>query len=66
MDGDICTVTEIMSTIPEDHELIAASVGHALGAKEAVYYLPSSSGEPYMAALPGSIPADCVWNISFD
>ena len=66
MDEGICTVTEIMSTVPEDHDIIAASVGHALGAKEAIYFLPSISGEPYIAALPESIPANCVWNISFD
>ena len=46
--------------------LIAASVGAFLGAKTAVWFEPAREGEAYIAALPGSIPADCVWNLSFD
>ena len=45
---------------------IAASIGAALGTKRAVYYLPAPDGEPYLAAEPGSVPPDCVWNITFD
>ena len=45
---------------------IAASIGAALGTKRAVYYLPAPDGESYLAAIPGEIPSDCVWNITFD
>ena len=45
---------------------IAASIGAWLGTKLAVYYLPAPDGEPYLAAIPGEIPSDCVWNITFD
>ena len=66
LDGDVCLVKEIITRSPEDYETIAASVGKQLGAKKSIYYLPSREGESYIAAQPGSIPADCVWNLSFD
>ncbi len=66
LDGDVCLVKEIITRSPENCETIAASVGHSLGAKKSIYYLPSREGESYIAAQPGSIPADCVWNLSFD
>ena len=66
LDGDVCLVKEIITRSPEDYETIAASVGKRLGAKKSIYYLPSREGESYIAAQPGSIPADCVWNLSFD
>jgi len=46
---------------------LAAAVGHMLSAENVVYYLPSvGEGEPYIAAGTGALPADCVWNLSFD
>ena len=66
LDGETCVVKELITRRPEDAALIAASVGAHLGAKTAVWYLPSREGEAYIAAPPGSIPADCVWNLSFD
>lgn len=45
---------------------IAASLGAELGTARTVYYLPAPDGEPYLAAIPGEIPPDCVWNITFD
>ena len=66
LDGDVCLVKEIITRSPEDYETIAASVGKQLGAKKSIYYLPSREGESYIAAQPGCIPADCVWNLSFD
>lgn len=44
----------------------AASVAACLGAEKAVFMLPSTDGKPYISALPGSIPPECVWNLSFD
>ncbi|MBQ6926821.1 MAG: GNAT family N-acetyltransferase [Oscillospiraceae bacterium] len=66
LDGDTCLIKELIARDAEDCVTIAASVGHALGAKTVVYYLPAREGEAYIAAQPGSIPADCVWNLSFD
>ncbi len=66
LDGDLCLIKELITNTPADCPLIAASVGAALGAEKCVYYLPSREGEAYIAAPPGSIPGDCVWNISFD
>ena len=66
LDGDTCLIKELIARDQEDCVTIAASVGHALGAKTVVYYLPAREGEAYIAAQPGSIPADCVWNLSFD
>jgi len=66
LDGDVCVIKELLAPAPEDCVAIAASVGKLLGAKKTVYYLPARDGESYIAARPGSIPADCVWNIAFD
>lgn len=66
MDGDLCVVKELITPVPEDCERIAASVGAQLGAKKCEYLLPAREGESYIAAPPGVIPADCVWNLSFD
>ena len=66
LDGDTCVIRELITRSENDAPLIAASVGAFLGAKTAVWYLPSREGEAYIAAVPGSIPADCVWNLSFD
>lgn len=43
----------------------AAALCAKLGATQGELLLPSDSGESYIAA-DGSIPADCVWNLSFD
>ena len=65
LDGDLCVVKELIAPV-EDCEKIAASVGARLGAKRCAYYLPAPEGEPYIAAPPGAVPPDCVWNLSFD
>ena len=59
-------IKELIAPCGTDAAAIAAAIGAALGTKRAVYYLPAPDGEPYLAAEPGSIPADCVWNITFD
>ena len=66
LEDDCCVIKELITNTPSDDALIAASVGAHLGARTAVWYLPSREGEAYVAALPGSIPADCVWNLTFD
>lgn len=59
-------IKELIAPIGTDAASIAASIGTKLGTERAVYYLPAPDGEPYLAAEPGSVPADCVWNITFD
>ena len=66
VEDGVCVIKELISAVPQDCASIAASVGASLGAKIAVWYLPAREGEPYLAAVPGSVPADCVWNLSFD
>ena len=66
VEDGVCVIKELISAVPADCAAIAASVGASLGAKIAVWYLPAREGEPYLAAVPGSVPADCVWNLSFD
>lgn len=47
-------------------EPAAAALGAFLGAEKVIYFLPSESGDKYISALPGAVPSDCVWNLSFD
>lgn len=66
-DGDTCVMKELVTAFPGEEERIAASVGKHLGCEKTVFYMPSGpEGQPYLAALPGSISADCVWNFTFD
>ncbi len=66
MDGEVCVIREMIAETPETCMSMAASVGRLLNAKKSVYFLPSREGNSYVAAQPGSIPADCVWNFTFD
>ena len=52
----------------EEREAVAAALGAALGAEQVLLFSPArpGEGEPYIAARPGSLPPDCVWNLSFD
>lgn len=59
-------IKELIAPDGTDAASIAASIGTKLGTERAVYYLPAPDREPYLAAIPGEIPADCVWNITFD
>ena len=59
-------IKELIAPAGTDAASVAASVGARLGTERAVYYLPALNGELYLAAEPGSIPPDCVWNITFD
>ena len=66
IEGGAAVIKELIAPVGTDAAGIAASIGAALGTERAVYYLPAPDGEPYLAAIPGSIPPDCVWNITFD
>lgn len=66
LEGKKCVIRELISMDDNECDRIAASVGAELGAELCEYRLPSADGIPYIAAEPGFIPADCVWNLSFD
>lgn len=66
LEDGAAVIKELIAPKGTDAAAIAASIGAALGTERAVYYLPAPDGEPYLAAIPGSIPPDCVWNITFD
>ena len=66
LDGETALIRELLLMDESKKGSAAASVGAAIGAKDFILYRPAPEGEPYIAALPGDIPADCVWNLSFD
>ena len=66
LDGETALIRELLLMDEGEKDSAAASVGAEMGAKDFVLYSPAPEGEPYIAALPGDIPADCVWNLSFD
>lgn len=63
---NICHVKEVICADEAERESIAASVGAFLGREDTMLHFPSAEGDMYLAAEPGRIPADCVWNLSFD
>lgn len=66
IDGEHAIIPELLlpSGQGNAHEC-AAAVCAALGAAAGELLLPSAQGESYIAA-DCAIPADCVWNLSFD
>ena len=62
-------VRELLGADNETGRRAAAdALGAALGVEELLFFAPCAPGEgtPYIAAPPGALPPDCVWNISFD
>lgn len=66
MEDGAAIISELISMDQGEIPNIAASIGAQLGASHAVYFIPAAQGEPYIAARPGLIPPDAVWNLSFD
>lgn len=66
IEDGVCLIRELISENEEDCADAAASVGAMLGARYCRYRLPSGSGDEYIAAEPGRLPPECVWNLSFD
>ena len=59
-------IRELLRFPEEDRSAAAASLAARMGAREALLCTPDARGVPYLAAQSGSLPADCVWNLSFD
>lgn len=49
-----------------DAEAVAASLGAHLGTEKVIYFLPSTEGSKYLSTPAGAVPADCIWNLTFD
>ncbi len=65
-DGDKGIIRELICTDESERNIVASSIGAALGVEEVIVYSPSEDGEPYIAADRDIIPKNCVWNLSFD
>ena len=61
-------IRELICRDDGERDHVAASIGAALGTEHVLVFEPASGGEgePYIAALPGAVPPDCIWNLSFD
>ncbi len=66
LDGESAVIPELLLPNGQGGEReCAAAVCAALDAAQGELLLPSAQGESYIAA-DCAIPADCVWNLSFD
>lgn len=67
-EGRTALARELLCPAGVRREPIAAALAARLGAEEALLYTPArpGEGEPYLAARPGKVPGDCVWNLTFD
>lgn len=63
VDGETCVISEIISQNPKD---TAASVAAKLGCKKAVYYMPSTAGQAFIASDSTAVPIDTLWNIAYE
>ncbi|MBO6041142.1 MAG: GNAT family N-acetyltransferase [Oscillospiraceae bacterium] len=58
---------EVLCSDPAGRPALAAAAASALGCAQALLYSPGGHGdEPYLAAEPGALGTDCVWNLAFD
>ena len=64
-DGGSVTVAELLSADNDAFPRTVASIGALLGAESCLAYLPAETGEKYILS-DKPLPADCVWNLSFD
>lgn len=58
---------EVLCPEDSDRQTLAAAVASALGCGQALLYSPGGpEDEAYLAAEPGAVPANCIWNLAFD
>ena len=65
-DGDTLRIPELLCARPEERPALAAALAASLGASRALLCTADPAGEPYLTALPDCLPADTVWDLSFD
>ena len=66
VEGEACVIHELICRDEAAAPRIAASVAHTLGCSRAEFYLPSTDGEPYIAAEKGKISPDTFWGTAFE
>ena len=66
LDEGRCVIRELLCPEGTDRRALAASLAAHLGVGEALLCTPDPAGAPYIAAVAGALPADCIWNLSFD
>ena len=65
-DGQL-TVRELLCPDPAQRRAYAASLAAYLGCDRVRLYSPGTQGDiPYLAAEPGAIVGNCIWNLAFD
>ena len=65
IDGGLALVRELLLPEGGDARRAAAAVAYAMGTPQARLFLPSRQGDRYILS-DRALPADCVWNLSFD
>lgn len=65
-EGEQAVIRELLAPEGVDRRAAAAALARQLGAREALLYSADEQGEPYLAAYPGLLPEDTVWDLSFD
>ncbi len=64
---DLAVVREVLCPDERERRLCAAAVGAAMGCSRVKLYSPGKKGDlPYLAAEPGALSEDCVWDLAFD
>lgn len=64
---DLAVLREVLCPDERERRLCAAAVGAVLGCRRVKLYTPGEKGDlPYLAAEPGALPEDCLWNLAFD
>ena len=66
LDEGRCVIRELLCPEGTDRRALAASLAAHLGVGEALLCTPDPAGAPYIAAVAGALPADCIWTLSFD
>ena len=62
----LAVIRELLCPAPSRRRELAAAAGAALGAERVELYTPAPEGRAFLAAEPGFVPPDCVWNLCFD
>ena len=66
-DNGVLTVRELLCPDPSQRRPCAASVAARLGAERVTLFSPGEKDdEPFLAAEPGALGENCVWNLAFD
>lgn len=66
-EGRIARIRELVCPDGAQRRACAAAVAEAMGCTHALLLTPGGAEDlPFLAAEPGAITSDCVWNLAFD